>query len=519
MKNVIIYTRVSSDDQALNTSLGDQKEKLENFCAANGYNVLRHFQDDFSAKTFDRPAIREFLKYANAHKGLVDGFLTVRWDRFSRNVHDSYVMLDTLNKMGIEVLAIEQPIDMSIPENRVLLAIYLTVPEVENIRRGKNTFNGIRKAKKEGRYCSTAPYGYKYERESGKKPVLAPDAKKAPLVLKAFELYATGLYSKEEIRRILAKQDGAKLTKYAFSIVFHNPLYCGKVVVEAFEKEPEYIVQGIHAPIVSEELYGKVQQVHNRKKQGLVQNNRVEKNELPLRGFLQCPDCGRKWTGSGSKSYNGQKFYYYHCLTGCKARVSAKKANAEFEEWLLDISIKPEYVNSFLDIFDKLYKSDLGDRKILIGKTEAQIRAIEEKGLRANMLFVEGDLDKAAYQNVKATYQAEITELNSRIIELRGTDKNLLVRIEKAFSLISNLQNLYIQGDTAAKKRLLNLITPSGMIYENGKYRTAKDNEIVELMSVINSDLQKIKSGQNDVIADLSATVARSRIELPTLGL
>jgi len=44
-------------------------------------------------------------------------------------------MISTLKKLGIEAHAIEQPLDLSVPENRMTLAIYLAVSEVENARR------------------------------------------------------------------------------------------------------------------------------------------------------------------------------------------------------------------------------------------------------------------------------------------------------------------------------------------------------------------------------------------------
>lgn len=56
-------------------------------------------------------------------------------------------------------MAIDQPIDFSVPESTVMLAVYLAVPEAE-IRRAQNTSNGIRRAKLMGRYPNKAPIGY-----------------------------------------------------------------------------------------------------------------------------------------------------------------------------------------------------------------------------------------------------------------------------------------------------------------------------------------------------------------------
>jgi len=36
---------------------------------------------------------------------------------------------------GVEVQAIEQPLDLSIPENLMMLSVYLSMPEIDNRRR------------------------------------------------------------------------------------------------------------------------------------------------------------------------------------------------------------------------------------------------------------------------------------------------------------------------------------------------------------------------------------------------
>ena len=57
-------------------------------------------------------------------------------------------------------MAIDQPIDFSVPESTVMLAVYLSVPEAENSKRALNTANRIRRVKQMGRYSGKAPLGF-----------------------------------------------------------------------------------------------------------------------------------------------------------------------------------------------------------------------------------------------------------------------------------------------------------------------------------------------------------------------
>jgi site-specific DNA recombinase len=88
--------------------------------------------------------------------------------------------------------SIEQPLDMDIPESKIVLAIYLTTPEVENDRRALNTLHGMWRAKKEGRYLGIDPIGYKNGRNAQNKPFLIPN-EKAEIVRWTFQELSRGV--------------------------------------------------------------------------------------------------------------------------------------------------------------------------------------------------------------------------------------------------------------------------------------------------------------------------------------
>lgn len=171
MRKAILYIRVSTDEQAdKGYSLQHQEERLRKYCELNNIEVVELFKEDHSAKTFNRPEFTKLLNSLKKHKAKAELLLFLKWDRFSRNTGDAYGMINTLNKLGVDPQAIEQPLDLDIPENKIMLAFYLAAPEVENDRRAMNVFAGMRRAKREGRWMGTAPKGYKNKLvENGKK--------------------------------------------------------------------------------------------------------------------------------------------------------------------------------------------------------------------------------------------------------------------------------------------------------------------------------------------------------------
>jgi len=122
---------VSTDEQAeRGHSLAYQEEKLMKYCELKNIEVVKLFKDDHSAKTFDRPEFAKLLEYIKKNKKEADLLLFIKWDRFSRNTGDAYYMINVLNRLGIEPQAIEQPLDLNVPENKIMLAFYLAAPEV-----------------------------------------------------------------------------------------------------------------------------------------------------------------------------------------------------------------------------------------------------------------------------------------------------------------------------------------------------------------------------------------------------
>jgi site-specific DNA recombinase len=202
MRIADLYIRVSTDEQAdKGYSQRNQEETLRRYAEINSIRVRKVIFEDHSAKTFNRPEWDKLLFELRKHKGKTDLILFTKWDRFSRNAGDAYQMISTLRKLGVEPQAVEQPLDLSIPENKMMLAFYLAAPEVENDRRALNVFHGMRRAKKGGRWMATAPIGYiNKTSESGRK-YIAHKEPEASIMRWAFQELSKGIYAADQIRK------------------------------------------------------------------------------------------------------------------------------------------------------------------------------------------------------------------------------------------------------------------------------------------------------------------------------
>ena len=513
MMKAALMARVSSDEQAKGYSLDVQLDSLRKYCESNSLIVSKVFKEDHSAKTFDRPEFISFLKHLKKNKGSIDLLLFTSWDRFSRNAMEAYRMIDELKKYGVQAQAIEQPIDLSIPENKLMLAVYLAIPEIDNDRRSIKTIGGIRGARKAGRITCTAPRGYSNKRDERNKPIIVPN-EQAMHVANAFELVASGT-PMEEIRKELAI-NGVKVSKSQIYVMFKNPIYYGMIRVPAGENEKEYYTKGIHEPIISEILFNKVQDVlAGRRLATNRQSTLVKKAELPLRGVLICDNCRNHITGSASRSQTGKKHFYYHCNHCKKQRYQAEKANELVENLLKDLSISKDYkrlYHSMVSDYLGVAKDPKSEEK-RIKEIKAQIQVEKMRLDNLQDMFVDNKISHEDYSNLRRKYETKKLELEQVLTDKKELENTIHKRLESSLQKVSNLADIYQNADLKSKSKLLSSIFPEKFSFDGKKCRTTKINELIRQAVNMDKGFKGTKKRQLSNNLELSYMVVSTGIE------
>ena len=509
MKNAILYVRVSTDEQASRGfSLRDQEEKLLQYCKDNNYNVLNIYREDHSAKTFNRPEFNKLITYCKTHHKIVDELLFIKWDRFSRNTAESYNKINFFNSLAIRSNAISQPLDLSIPEQGLMLAVYLSIPEVENQRRSQNVIAGMRRAFKEGRYVSTPPKGYKMGRDASEKPILVPNSD-AKYIQEAFELLSTGIYNLNEVF-VKLKKKGFKSSSSAFSRTVRNPLYSGRVFLKEYKEEPAKLIDGIHEPLVTQKMFDTVQDIVNGRRKHLGTRHKKVNPKFPLRGFIMCPSCNKTLSASTSKGRN-KEYSYYHCFSPCAVRIKTENAHAWFDYFLKSISLDSNAYELLLKIIKAEFKK-IDSQSVLGPKHYQQIESIKTKLIRIQDLYVDGDLDREEYQKVKTRYQNMLTELDEKEQQLQKKQE-VFNLYKNGLKLIEGIDNQYNTSDIDLKRRLIGSIFPEKFQFEKNKVRTADVNPILFKITKFNKGYRRNKKRDKSKKVDLSQLVLKAGLE------
>ena len=89
------------------------------------------------------------------------------------------------------------------------------------------------------------------------------------------------------------------------------------------------------------------------------------------------------------------------------------------------------------------------------------------------------------------------------------SSSNLEKAINKALNISSDLCELWLNGGLPQKRKIQDLVFPSGIGYDksNNRVQTKRVNSIFKLIPSISDDLKKIKSGEKVDLNQFSAKV------------
>ena len=468
--NVILYTRVSTDEQTDGCSIEMQERYLNAYCSNHGYNVVETYYEDYSAKHYDmrRPEIKRIYNYCKKHRNEVDKILFLRWDRYARNTEFAFAYKRMLyDELGIEINAIESPIDFTGTEWPLLMAMYCGTAHTEDIKISRRTKDGIRGHKLKGEWTSKAPRGYKNVSRGKHDCWIEIDEKWADTIRAVFREVALGIEKPNCIRKRLCP----KIPETSFFDMLRNKFYIGIIHVPAEKNEPAQDVKAKHEPLIDEETFYAVQEVLDGKRKKTPKLSKPVNPNLYLRKFLVCPVCGHILTGATSHG-NGGDYTYYFCNNDHKhLNVRAEKVNAGFADFVG--ALKPH--KAILALYNEVLQDIRGDRVKAnhkeADKLEEDLKRIQERMDRVNDLYFDGEISKQEKDNNLSRYGSEAEKLEARIQALRlSEDLQVKDKLTYSINLLGNLGEFFKWASPEVKIKLLGSIFPEKIEFDGKNY-------------------------------------------------
>jgi len=310
-KRVAAYTRVSDGKDAMLHSLAAQISYYSDLIQKNQeWEFVSVFADEALTGTKDtRPEFQRMMSECRA--GHIDMVITKAISRLARNTVTILESVRALKELNIDVYFEEQNIHSLSGDGELMLTILSSYAQEESRSCSENCRWHIRKQFAEGRPTGGNMLGYK--QVNGVFTIIPEEAE---LVRQIYDDYLSGM-GFTAIEKKLRSQ-GVKFTKSAISKLLRNEKYQGDMLLQKtftldhISKKkminkgqmPQFFVQDSHEPIISREIFVKVQAEIKRRAEHFHAKPKPPKT-YPFTGMIRCGICGanyrRKITAAGSK--------------------------------------------------------------------------------------------------------------------------------------------------------------------------------------------------------------------------
>lgn len=530
-RRAVIYCRVSTKEQTQNFSLPTQQKACVEYCARNGLTVDRIFvEEGESAKTADRTEFQKLITYCREKKGRIECVVVHSLSRFSRDRYVHFSFRSLLQKIGITLRSVTEPIDDS-SSGKLMETILAGFAQFDNDVKAERTKAGMKTALDQGRWTFGPPLGY--VRTGGRGSTIVPDPERAPHVRRAFELLASGLHKPPEVLQIVNTEGlrtlkGKPVSTQTFHKMVRNPIYTGWMEVPRWQDQP--LMRGDFEPIISEGLFKDVQAVLNGKRLTVTPHNR-NNPDFPLRVFVRCGECGTPLTGSWSQGRNS-RYAYYRCREkGCRL-VKVSKADLEngFLGYLKALSPKPGYLRLFREIVLGVWRESQRDAVTARCRFKERVEHLHARKDRVLDAFVhERAIDKPTYDRQVDKLNQEIVQAETALHEAKLDEIDVEGIVAFAEHVLSDAARLWSESSLDQRQRLQKVLFPQGVTYSrDGVFGTAETSVIFRLLQAVPTQKtseasptgfeppppvrrKRAKSAGNPVVSRVIASSPRSR--------
>ena len=309
-----LYARKSTEsDEKQTLSIDSQIKEMTRLAEKHNLEIVSIRHESHSAKeSGQRPIFNQMIE--DIKKGMFDGILTWAPDRLSRNAGDLGTIVDLMDSKRLrQVRSFGQNFTNS-PNEKFLLMILGSQAKLENDNKSVNVKRGLRARAEMGLWMSTAPTGYLNEKRTDKKGHVIIDPKRAPVIKKIFEKAVYEEWSGRKLYSWLREIDFKTRTGKYLSLsniysILRNTFYYG---VFEYPKGDGNWYTGKHAPLITKELFEKVQERLTRSR--IV---RSESKEFAFTKLIKCGLCGSGITADEKfkklKDGSVNRYVYYGC--------------------------------------------------------------------------------------------------------------------------------------------------------------------------------------------------------------
>jgi site-specific DNA recombinase len=439
----LLYRRVSTREQAEEgVSLDAQLAESRRYVVRQDWILGDEYEDIETGLHDDRRDYQRMLMDIRGHRlaGRCVCLVLASLDRLGRNLAERVRAWDELKRLGVQIHSVREGGLVS----EFTYNILASVAQEESRKNGERVAASRRYVAQRGWWpVGRAAWGYRWrpataeEREQGApNRVLEPHPDEAPWVREAWARRAAGESLKGVACWVAGLPEVARgernLRFSAIYQMFRAPVYIGR-----FDPDGP---SGRWEPLIDDETWRRV-----RERDVLHQKMPAQASgKYPLTGLIRCHHCGSRMGGRTSvhrhRTKQGVERIYrvpeYVCRgyqdgargkRDCNTYVSGPLVDEVVFGTVCELLVAVEEPNVRDAVRrawaerERAARDDHAERRI--AALEQGIQATRRRISTASVKFLDGELDRAAYDIVRVDLQAELESAEAEVARLRGRQR------------------------------------------------------------------------------------------------
>lgn len=537
-----LYARISVETERKREAdtIGNQLQLLKDYVSEHSDLTVFdiYSDDDISGTDFVRP---EFSRMMNdLRDGKIDCIIVKDLSRLGRNYLESGEYIEMVFPFfRCRFISVTDRFDTKYQQADISVQLKNMANEMYAKDISRKICSTMRTIQDQGKFAgSRAPYGYRLD--PADKHHLIIDEETAPIVKQLFELLAegntvhfvattmnaNGIPSPGRLlyERGIASTDHFKNSKWYMQTVrriLQDEIYLGWMVSGKFRstyhstgkkgsqpvpREEWIVTKGTHEPIVTEELFNKVQEYFVRMKeehgQTAVYNSKSKKASI-FKGHLRCGECGQAMFLRNKHSH-GKVTAWYYCALHENYNSSYCVKKAVKRQDVEDIALK--LIRMQIKLFTDAREMIIALNKKESSKTKHriysdQIRNVKKQiekymSLKASLYedFANGVLSQGDYISMGQEYAQKADELRIFLAELEKEAQ----KYSQTYAMNGSWAQIIEQYQNAETltEEMIDAFIDEMILYNNGhvevKFRFKDElDEVIHLAAIRQREVER----------------------------
>jgi hypothetical protein len=334
--------------------------------------------------------------------------------------------------------------------------------EYYSINLAQEVKRGMKENARRGNYQSAAPIGYKRI----EKGVYEIDEQQAKTVRYIFNKYLeVGTISPIALDlndKGITTAKGGKWERKTVQYVLQNPFYIGKVrwnymhrdgFMKKNSEEEWIIADGVHEPIISEEIFNQVQEKIKSNATPSRAGCRCSKSHW-LSGVIKCSECGKSLTVVGKTKTKKVRYPRFSCIGYAHGQCKCSQATrvVDFEEFFF------QYIDSITseDDIEIVGTTQSDDSMDMSDYYENELKRIEQKEKRIKQAYRDG------------------------IDTIEEYKENKAILLSEKETILLKMENTKSEGNSSRKEDIIQKLHELSGILKSDKFSIPEKNEYVK---------------------------------------